>query len=53
MRIEVDNRELEENDRFKYLGSVLTREGYSTYEIKMRIAIAKLVFKMKVSLLTS
>ena len=35
------NRELKEIDNFKYLGSLLTRDGYCTREIKMRIAIAK------------
>ena len=35
------NIELKEVDHFKYLGSVLTRYGYSTTEIKMRIVIDK------------
>jgi hypothetical protein len=30
LRIKVGNRELEEVDRFKYLGSVLTRDDYCT-----------------------
>ena len=42
-----------EVDHFKYLGSVLTRDGYCTREIKMRIAIAKEAFKRKMSLLKS
>ena len=41
LRIKVNNRELKEVDHFKYLGSVLTRDGYCTREIKIRIAIAK------------
>ena len=41
LQIKVCNRELKEFDHFKYLGSVLTRDGYCTMEIKMRIAIAK------------
>ena len=41
LQIKVNNRELKEVDHFKYLGSVLTRDGYCTREIKMRIAIAK------------
>ena len=41
LRIKVNNRELKKVDHFKYLGSVLTRDGYCTREIKMRIAIAK------------
>jgi hypothetical protein len=28
-------------DHFKYLGSVLTRDGYCTRETKMRIVVAK------------
>ena len=41
LQIKVNNRELKEVDHFKYLGSVLTREHYCTWEIKMRIDIAK------------
>ena len=52
MQIKVDSRELKEVDHFKYLGSVLTRDGYCTREIKMRIAIAKEAFNRKISLLT-
>ena len=53
LQIKVNNRELNEVDHFNYLGSVLTRHGYSTKEIKMRIAIAKEAFNRKISLLTS
>ena len=42
-----------EVDHFKYLGSVLTRDGYCTREIKIRIVIAKEDFNRKMSLLTS
>ena len=48
----LNSRELKEVDHFKYLGSV-TRDGYSTREIKMRIAIAKEAFNGKISLLKS
>jgi hypothetical protein len=41
LRIKVNNRERKETHHFKYLGSVLTRNGYCTKEINMRIAIAK------------
>ena len=41
LQIKVNNRELQEVDHFKYLGSVLTRYGYCTRQIKMRIAMAK------------
>ena len=40
-------------DHFKYLGSVLTRYGYCTREIKKRIVIAKEAFNRKISLLRS
>ena len=52
-QIKVTNRELKEVDHFKYLGSVLTRDGYCTREIKMRISIGKEAFNRKISLLTS
>ena len=48
MQIKVDNRY-----HFKYLGTVLTRDGYCTREIKMRMVIAKEAFNRKMSLLTS
>ena len=53
LQIKVNNRELKEVYHFKYLGSVLTRDGYCTKEIEMRIAIAKEAFNRKMSLLTS
>ena len=42
LQINVNNRELKEVDHFKYLGSVLTKYGYCTREIKMKIGIDKL-----------
>ena len=53
LQIKVNNGELKEIDHFKYLGSVLTRDGYCTREIKKRIAISKEAFNRKMSLLTS
>jgi hypothetical protein len=47
LQSKVNNRELKE------VGSVLTRDGYCTREIKMRIAIAKEAFNRKMTLLTS
>jgi hypothetical protein len=46
LQIKLNNRELKEVDNFKYLESVLTRVGYCTKEIKMRVAIAKEAFSM-------
>ena len=37
-------------DHFKYLGSVLTRDGYCTSEIKMWIVIAKEAFNRKIAI---
>ena len=47
LQIKVNNRELKEVDHFKYHGSVLTRDGCCTREIKMRIATAKETFNRK------
>ena len=49
MQIKVNNR-LKEVDHFKYFGSVLTRDGYYTRKIKMRIVNAKEAFNRKMSL---
>jgi hypothetical protein len=38
---------------FKYLGSILTNDGRSTFEIKCRIAMAKATFNKKMTLFTS
>ena len=53
LQIKVNNREIKEVDEFKYLGSVLTRDGYCTREIKTRTVTAKEAFNKKISLLTS
>ena len=53
MRIKIENKKLREVHHFKYLGSVLTRDGYSTREIKIRIAIVKEAFNRKLSLWTN
>ena len=44
LQIKVNNRELKEVDHFKYLASVLTRDGYCTREIKMKNVIGKEAF---------
>ena len=53
MQIKVNNKELKQVNRLKYLGSVLARDGYCTREIKMRIAIAKEKFNRRISLVAS
>ena len=45
--IMIDQKELENVECFKYLGSVLTNYGRCTYEIKFRIAMAKAAFNNK------
>ena len=45
LHVKVDNKELKEVDHFKYLGNALTRDGYCTTEIQVRIAIVKEAFK--------
>jgi len=39
---ELDQKQLENVESFKYLGSILTNDGKCTCEIKCRIAMAKL-----------
>ena len=53
MRIKVGNRELKVVDGFKCLGIVLTRDAYSTRTIKLRIAMAKEAFNLKIRVKTS
>ena len=48
LQIKVNNRELKEVDYYKYLGSVLTRDGYCTKEIKMRTVMTKEAFNRKI-----
>ena len=43
----IDQKQLENVECFKYLGSLLTNDGRSTREIKSRIAIAKAAFSKK------
>jgi hypothetical protein len=43
---------LKEVYHFKYLGNVLTKDGYCTREIKIRISMTREAFNRKISLLT-
>jgi DNA helicase TIP49 (TBP-interacting protein) len=45
--IMIDQKQLENVECFKYLGSMLTNDGRNTCEIKSRIAIAKVSFSKK------
>jgi len=51
--IMIDQKQLENVECFKYLGSALTSGGICTYENKSRIAMAKAAFDKKKTLLTS
>ena len=49
----VDQKQLENVECFKYLGSMLTNDGRCSCEIKSRIAMAKAAFNKKKTLFTS
>jgi len=51
--IMIDQKQLENVECFKYLGSLLTNDGRCTREIKSRIAMAKAAFSKKKILFTS
>ena len=48
----IDQKQLENVECFKYLGSMLTNDGRCTGEIKSRIAMAKAAFNKKKTLFT-
>ena len=45
--IMIDQKQLENVERFKYLGSILTSDGRCTFDIKSRIVMAKAAFNKK------
>ena len=51
--IMIDQKQLENVECFKYLGSMLTKDGRCTCEIKSRIAMAKAAFNKKKTLFIS
>ena len=53
IKIMIDQKQLENVESFKYLGSILTNDGRRTCEIKCRIAMAKVAFNKKRTLFTS
>ena len=53
LQIKVNSRELKQVDHFKYLGSVLTRDGYCRKEIKLIFSRTKEACNIKISPLTS
>jgi len=53
VKIMIDQKQLENVESFKYLGSILTNDGRCTCETKCRIAMAKAAFTKKRTLFTS
>jgi len=53
VKIMIDQKQLENVESFKYLGSILTNDGRRICKIKCRIAMAKAAFNKKRTLLTS
>jgi len=49
----IDQKQLENVESFKYLGSILINDGRYTCEIKCRIAMAKAAFNMKRAVFTN
>jgi len=53
VKIMIHQKQLENVESFKYLGTILTNDGRRTCEIKCRTAIAKAAFNKKRALFTS
>jgi hypothetical protein len=53
VKIMTDQKQLENVESFKYLGSILTNDGRCTCEIKRRIAMVKAAFNKKRAPFTS
>jgi hypothetical protein len=51
VKIMIDQKQLENLEAFKYLGSILTNDGRCTCEIKCKIAMDKAAFNKKRNLL--
>jgi hypothetical protein len=47
VKIKIDQKQLENVESFKYLGSILTNDWRCTCKIKCRIAVAKAAFNKK------
>jgi len=52
VKIIIDQKQLDNVESFKYLGSMLAKDGRFTCEIKCRIAMAKAAFNKKRTLFT-
>ena len=53
VKIMIDQKQLENVESFKYLGSILTNDERCTCEVKCRIHLAKAAFNRKRALFTS
>jgi hypothetical protein len=53
IKIMIDQKQLENVEYLKYLGSMITNDARCTHEIKSRIAMAKAAFNKKKTLFTS
>jgi hypothetical protein len=53
VKMMIDQKQLENVESFKYLGSILTNDGRRICEIKCRTAVAKTAFNKKTALFTS
>jgi len=51
--LRIDQKQLENVECFKYMGSALTNDGRCTCEIKSRIAMVKAAFRKNKTLFTS
>lgn len=51
INITIDGKMIEQVDKFKYLGSIITEDGKSKTDIKVRIAMAKEAFNKRKELL--
>jgi hypothetical protein len=53
IKLMIDQKQLENVESFKYLGSILTNNGRCTCKIKSRIGMAKAAFNQKRAIFTS
>ena len=51
-KLYVDGQQVEQVSQFRYLGSLISEDGYCTKEIRSRIEMAKKVFMEKRKLFT-
>jgi len=52
LKIYIDGQKVEQVSQFRYLGSLISEDGYCTKEIRSRIDMAKRLFMEKMNLFT-